>query len=282
MILDRTGNIIHSEFVDNHLVEIVDQGDQRSLYFMGEILQSRISMTAPHELILLYTHYMMSALLVQPIPSCVLLIGIGAGALIHFLHYHYPNCFVDAVDNSGQIIRMALGFFGLPNKPPITLHCCDGLEFLKTKESKRVYDLILVDAFTEKGMSKTIYSESFFQLCTETLTSDGVLSCNLWSGDSEELLKVRNGLVKYSASQLYLPVTGRGNIIALAFKNPVPWEKFNRARKDIDSFSQRFNINFGEIIKVATKHNLPFGKRLGSFFQRHCRKPHVSDQENSK
>lgn len=263
----RPGNIIHSEYLDNHLVEIVDDGDHRSLYFAGDILQSRISLNVSHELRLYYTRYMMSSLLVQPEPAHALLIGIGAGALVHFLHHHFPRCKLDAVDHSHQIIKLALGFFRMPDKDPIAIHCCDGFEFLAAQKRHRAYDLILVDAFNEKGMSRTIYTREFFKLCLESLTQRGVLSCNLWSGDPRELAEVKNGVRQYATSHLYLPVHNRGNIVALAFNTPVPWEKINRPKNELKFLSKRFRIDLAGIVRIAIRHNMTLRQRIGLFFQ---------------
>ena len=262
----KTRNIIVSEYFDNHLLEIVDEDDHRSLYFAGNILQSRISFSTPAALSLLYTRYMMGALLVQPEPAHVLLIGVGGGALVRFLHHHFPHCAVDAVDCSQQIIRMAVGYFRMPDKAPITIHCCDGHAFLAAKRPHLPYDLILVDAFDEKGMAGTIYTGDFFRLCLESLSLEGVLSCNLWSSDPGELTEVKNGIARYAAGQVYLPVPNRGNIIALAFNTPVPWKKINRPKTEIESLSRRFGIDLGRIVKNARKCNMPLGQRIGSMF----------------
>jgi spermidine synthase len=263
----RPGKIIHSEFFDNHLVEIVDDKDHRSLYFAEDILQSRMSLIAPQELLLFYTQYMMTALLVQPEPAHVLLIGVGAGGLVRFLHHHFPRCEVDAVDNLPQIIRMAISFFHMPNKAPIALHCCDGFEFLATRRQSNCYDLILVDAFDENGMSRTIYTAEFFKLCQESLAPGGVLTCNLWSGSTGELAEVKNEIKRYSTSQIYLPVQDRGNVVALAFNTPVPWEKINRPKNDLKTLSDHFRINLTGIVGIATDHNLNLGQRIGLYFR---------------
>ena len=262
----KSGNIIVSEHFDNLLVEIVDEGDHRSLYFADKVLQSRISFSTPEALSLVYTQYMMAALLVQQEPAHVLLIGIGAGALVRFLHHHFPHCTVDAVDCSQQIIRMAVGYFHMPDKEPITIHCCDGHAFLAAKKPVRPYDLILIDAFDEKGMARTIYTKDFFRLSMESLTREGVLSCNLWSSDPGELAEVKNGIARHAAGQVYLPVPNRGNIIALAFNTPVPWKTIDRPKNEIDLLSRRFAIDLGRIVKVARKCNMTLGQRIGSIF----------------
>jgi spermidine synthase len=126
--------------------------------------------------------------------------------------------------------------------------------------------LILLDAFDGKGMSRTIYTGDFFRLCLESLAPNGVLSCNLWSGDSQEVLEAKNGIQRHAASQLYLSVPNRGNIVALAFNTPVPWKKINRSETEINLLSRRFHINLGRIVTIAKKCNMTLGQRIGSLF----------------
>jgi len=262
----KQGHIVHSDFFNDHLVEIVDNGDYRSLYFAGNVLQSRISLALPNNLVLFYTRYMMAALLVQPKPERVLLIGIGAGALVRFLHHHFPECMLDAVDNSPQIIKMAMGYFRMPHTPPISIHCCDGFEFLKISKNRKDYDLILVDAFDENGMSKSIYTSDFFRMCHESLQPEGILSSNIWSGDPQELSDVKNAFSEHSKSRIYIPVQQRGNIVGLAFNTPVPWHKIDRPQKELAILSNRYRFDLAEIVTIAKKNNLNIRQRVGSFF----------------
>ncbi len=259
------GRVIHRGFWDNKLVEVVENGNSRSLYFSGSILQSRISLSDPHELVLFYPRYMVSALLPQPTPENVLLIGIGAGSLIHFLAHHFPNCNIDAVDNSPRIIDIARGYFFLNESDHIAIHCQDGFEFLEKRSKKMQYDIIFIDAFDEKGMANKIYSKDFLSFCNRSLSPKGVISINLWSGDAQKLKKVRKAIHKHSKGRIYIPVNDRENIIALAFTTPVPWKNICRPKKELTAISQRFGIDFSEIVKVAKKHNMKLGHKIASW-----------------
>ncbi len=259
------GKVIHRGFWDNKLVEVIDNDSNRSLYFSGSILQSRISLTKPYKLILFYPRYMASSLLVQPSPKNILMIGIGAGSLIHFVAHHFPDCNIDAVDNSSKIIEIARGFFFLSGSDRISIHCQDGFEFLAKSTSTKPYDIIFIDAFDEKGMAKKIYSKEFLALCNSVLSPEGVISCNLWSGDEKKLKKVQKAIHKNSTSQMYLPVRERENIIALAFKTPIPWKKIYLPKEELTARSQRFGIDFVEIVKIAQKHNMKIAHRITSW-----------------
>ncbi len=259
------GRVIHRGFWDNKLVEVVENGNSRSLYFCGSILQSRISLTDPHELVLFYPRYMVSALLPQPSPANVLLIGIGAGSLIHFLAHHFPNCNIDAVDNSPNIIDIARGYFFLSDSDRIAIHCEDGFEFLKNRSKKISYNIIFIDAFDENGMANRIYSKDFLSLCTKSLSPQGVISVNLWSGDAKKLKKVQKAIHKHSKGRIYIPVNDRENIIALAFTTSVPWKKIHLPKKELAAISQRFGFDFSEIVKMAQKHNMKIGHKIASW-----------------
>lgn len=255
--------LIHQEYRNNHLVEIRDSGQYRSLYFASSILQSRMSLPTPHTLVLSYTQYMLLALLIQPKPTKILIVGVGSGSLIRFFHHYFPQCYIDAVDYSQHIIDVARGYFQLPVNKKIIIHCRDGYQFLKNC-SKSDYDLILVDAFDDQGMAPTIYSDQFFHLCAANLSQNGVVSCNTWSSDGKQLQKIKNILANHFASQLSLPVQRRGNIIAIALPGQVPWSKICLKKKELKKTSQHFNLDFKEIVKVARQNNMTLSKRLSS------------------
>jgi spermidine synthase len=264
----RTGKIVYQDSFDNHPVEIIDEGGYRSLFFSGNVLQSRVSLSRPHELVLFYTRYMMAATLVRPKPEHVLLIGIGAGTMVSFLNHHFPHCGVDAVDNSSRIIKLAQGFFNMPASPPVTIHCRDGFDFLKTIGPSQNYDFILVDAFNERGMSETVYTDTFFHLCMKTLRQDGVLSCNFWSGDPRKLELVKQAFADQAVSSIFIPVRNRGNIVGLAFNSPVPWEKIDRPGSELKIISKAYNFDIAEIVKIAKKTNMNSRQRLEALFLR--------------
>ncbi len=255
--------LIHKDFWKNHLVEIVDEGEFRSLYFGSRSLQSRMSLTNPHELILSYTRHMALALLINTNPQNILIIGIGAGSFIRFFNHHFPSSKIDAVDYSPQTINAAKDYFQLPDNKRISIYCTDGCIFLQDNNSKQ-YDLVLIDAFDDQGMAPTVYSDHFFSLCAKTLHSEGIVSCNLWSDKKLRLQEIKTFLATHFKSCLYLPVPDRGNIVALAMPFDVPWPRICLNKKEIKTLSQRYNFSFRQLIQIAKHHNLSFSQRLST------------------
>lgn len=262
---DTPGQLVHKDFWHNHLVEINDQGDYRSLYFGSRHLQSRMSLSRPQDLVLPYTGYMVLTLLMNSNPRHILVMGIGSGSFVRFFHHHLPDCVIDAVDYSPHIIKVAKCYFQLPENDRVTIYCSDGYQFLKENRHKQ-YDLILVDAFDATGMAPTIYSKAFFSLCAKCLIPTGIISCNLWSGNAARLREIKAILNGLLTSCLYLPVHNRGNLVALVMPIANPWPHLLRKNKELNALAQHYNLDFRRMIKIAKQNNLTLPQRLATLW----------------
>jgi len=249
----------------NQLVEIIEKGDCRSLYFGGNVLQSTMSISVPHRLVLSYTRFMMATLLFFNPPRRALVIGVGAGSLIRFVHHHFPSCTIDGVDFSSHILRLARGYFNLPDSGGIKLHCGDGHDFLASSSIKP-YDLILIDAFDHKGMAPSIYCSDFFEQCFDHLAEAGIVSLNMWSGSDAKMDRVKIDLKRYFGSCITLPVPERGNVICLAGKNKNMGAEMEQDYTELSRMSAEFSINFRQIFRVYIKQNLGYRQRIARFF----------------
>jgi spermidine synthase len=260
------GDILHREEWNGDLVEVIENGDSRSLFFASQFLQSRITLDCPERLLLSYTRYMLLGLPALPAIRSILIIGIGAGALIHFCHHHFPESEIDAVDNSPRVIDLARGYFRLPENPQVRIHCGDGLDYLRNRAFGDRFDLILVDAFDHRGMAEGIYTRHFFEHCTDALNPDGMISCNLWSGEKQRLDDIRDNLSACFTGQIILPVPDRGNVVILGFRQPVPWHRFTLSRKRWQELEQRFDLDFRKMLKVIRRDNRNLLRRYFPFF----------------
>lgn len=258
--------IVHRDHWHNLLVEIIDTGDERSLFFGGDVLQSSMSLSVPYRLVLSYTRYMMAALLINESPVRVLVIGVGAGSLVRFLYHHLPTCRIDGIDNASPIIQLARGFFQLPVNDRLTIHCRDGYDYLRDQQTPRAYDLILLDAFDGAGMAASVYRHQCFELCRRHLQPGGVLSVNLWSGDTARMAAVRHDIADCFGAMLTMPVPNRGNVVCLAGRQDDIGRVVTMNRHDLNRLSDRFGIDFRLIVGLCRKNNLTRWQRLSRFF----------------
>jgi spermidine synthase len=236
-------------------VEIFDRGNFRYLYFNTKFLQSKMAIDAPYLLLLPYTHYMMLSLMFIPNPKRILLIGLGAGSLVRYLSTMLPDCRIDAVDHSQEIIDLARSYFKLPETDNVTVHCRDGVTFLENRDDREPYDIILLDAFDELGIADVIYNRDFFTTCRNHLTEGGTLCSNLWSGAASELTRVTSELAECFAGSLTCPVPNRGNVIGYSFKYEIGLAAFAGDCKKTDKLQAHFELDFGDMKQRLIRHN---------------------------
>ena len=259
---DNRPQCIFRENSGKRLVEIYDHQGYRSLYFGGRHLQSRMSLAEPHRLLLPYTWYMMLALLLIEPPRRVLLIGLGAGSLVRFLHHHFPECVIEAVDNSEQVIKLAKGYFQLQDTAHVRLHLHDGRLFLERLDGGTLYDLILFDAYDETGLVADIYAREPFSRAARALAPEGILAANLWSGGPQSAQEIDGLLAQLLPGGLLLPVPERGNIVTLRCRRQLEWSRLSRTWQDLHELGQHFGLDFYKMVRVAMRANLSIEQRL--------------------
>ncbi len=252
---------VYKNSLSNIRIDVQENRVKRSLYFSETILQSSMDKSAPHKLIIDYTRFMMLPLLLQ-IPQKILIIGLGAGSFLRFFHYHFKQIEIDAVDNCDEILKIAKKYFFLPQSEKINLHNCCGNEFLS--QTKKRYDLILIDSFDKKGMAKEIYNEKTLTLCNEHLTESGILCCNIWSNDLLALSEIKEIIDKVNRQTLYIPVPNKGNIIGIGSNRHFNWQSLHPKNPKLISLEEKLEINFTEMVKIARRTNM-------SLWQRACK-----------
>ena len=261
-----TPRLLYRHNDDGFLIEVIEEGGMRSLYFSGRHLQSRQWLENPATLLLPYTWYMMAFPLAgSGDPKRALMIGVGAGSMVHFLKKHFPHCHVDAVDVSATVLQTAVDFFGLREDDFLHLHCLDGSQFLRQGDAR--YDLILLDAFDGEGMAESLYAAPFFAKVRKRLSDEGIFCCNLWSNQATKRRRVFRQLKDSFVDTIFLPVPERGNTVSLSGISALSWRKTCADRERLAALSDRFGLDFFTIAEVALRHN--GGKnQIGSFWKR--------------
>lgn len=252
------GVVIHESQDEYGTMEVVEDGTIRSLHFGSRATQSSMRLDAPEALVLSYTRAMMSALLLTAPPSRVLLIGLGGGSLVKFLLHHFSRCHVDAVEQRENVIKVARGYFRLPEDDRLHIHIGDGGDFVRDTADPAApgYDLLLVDAFTGRGGARSVCGLSFFQACRDCLRPGGVLAVNLWTRDfvaSEQ--SVEDLRESFEGRVLRLPIPGKDNVVALAATTPLT----NRLRRLLGerarALESELGIEFPVFLRAMRKYN---------------------------
>ena len=143
------GRLEHEEVSAFSRIRVRSDGDVRALTFVRddgqEVVQSRISLTAPHTLVSPYARTMFASYLYHPQPRRVLIVGLGGGAMVRFLTHHEPQAHIDAVEIDPAVVRLADEYFGVRSGGNVRVHTADAVTFVESTADR--YDLILMDAF---------------------------------------------------------------------------------------------------------------------------------------
>jgi spermidine synthase len=230
-------------------IRVRRQGNIRLLLFVrdsgAEVVESELNLKRPQEMLAPYTHFMFSSYLLRPQQERVLIVGLGGGAMVHFLKYHDPQLQVDAVEIDPAVVQIAERYFDVRSGENLHVVTGDAFEYLDTTEQR--YDVIYIDAFLKPapdtdatGVPLRLKSARFYQNMQAKLKAEGLVVFNLNRHQSVEsdIQGIRNAF-----AQVYLFRVPEANVVVVgstaAAREPVA---VLRARaKEAD---HRFKANF--------------------------------------
>lgn len=237
---------LHSKF--SH-IRVYRQGSIRSLVFVRdngeEVVETMVNMRATHELMAEYSRAMFASYLFQPKPKRVLIIGLGGGAMVHFLEHYDPDVKVDAVEIDPAVVKLAEKYFKTRPTKNVNIVTNDGLRYLDKAEGR--YDVVYMDAFLKpsqetdaSGVPRRLKTVEFYKRVQEKLAPGGVMSFNLnvHDGLDDDLKTIREAF-----AQVYVFRLEGGNVVAIGTRDEnraKPAELQDRA-KEID---RRFKASF--------------------------------------
>lgn len=121
-------------------------------------------------------------------PRSVAILGNAAGTTARAYMHFFPGTRVDGVEIDGALSDVGRRLFDLRG-PGLHLHTVDARPFLR--QSKRRWDLIVVDAYRQPYIPFYLATREFFQLARDHLTPNGVIAINVGHPtDSDHLEKV--------------------------------------------------------------------------------------------
>lgn len=154
-----------------------------SLQFVRRQTQSRMVGNDPDRLLIDYTRTMFAALLWQPAPALLGMVGLGGGSQAKFAYRHLPGTRIEAVDNNPHVVALR-GAFGIPDDDArLSVVIDDGVRFVTERRGR--FDVLLVDGYDEHGIPAALSTQAFYDACRDALTASGVMACNLYVRDPE-------------------------------------------------------------------------------------------------
>lgn len=184
-------------------IRVRKQGSVRSLLFVRdrgeEVVETALDLRNPHHLLVPYTQSMFASYLFSSKQERVLIVGLGGGAMIHFLKHHDPQLQVDVLEIDPVIVKIADEYFQTRSGKNVKIITADAFEYLKN--TQRRYDVIYMDAFLKPsadtdstGVPLRLKTIRFFQSIQEKLNPQGlvVFNLNIHGTTRNDLNTIRN------------------------------------------------------------------------------------------
>lgn len=149
----------------------------KSLVFTDLDIQSRMSLARPDELQFEYTRLMMAALLFNPKPQKILMVGLGGGSLVKFCYKHLTNAHMTVVEINPHVIALRKTFLIPDDDARLQVVHMDAADFVAN--SDELFDLIFVDGFDHQGLPEQLCSEKFYSDSRALLSPEGLMVANL-------------------------------------------------------------------------------------------------------
>lgn len=141
--------------------------------------QSCVDPAAPQRLTFQYTQAMMGALLLQPQPKRILMIGLGGGSLPMALRRVLPETQIDAVEIDPAVAQVAEKEFFFKSDARMKVHIGDGRAFVQQAAAAgKAYDIVFLDAFSKYYIPEHLLTVEFLREVKGILAAGGVAVAN--------------------------------------------------------------------------------------------------------
>ncbi len=221
---------------------VIDDGQSRFLYFNVRLMQSEMSLKAPHDLAIRYTQKMMAFLLFQPRPKRIVLIGLGGGSLIKFCHRRMPGVHLTAIELDPDVIAFRDAFLMPPDDERLQILQADGAEYIESAE--KGIDVLLVDAFDKTGFAPSLANREFFDNAYAKLSGNGVLVINLAGEKDSYAGLIGQAMHVFDDQVIVISVPDDGNHVLYAFKERYFEPRWRWLHNHAKELRARFGLDF--------------------------------------
>jgi spermidine synthase len=203
---------------------------------------------------------MAANLLFQSPPKRCLLLGLGGGDLVRYLHHSIPNCKITAVELDEKMVQVGQDYFALPNASNIQLIIEDAAHFIAA--NKRPVDTLLVDLYGHAGLPTLMQEDKFYHDGYRALARDGIMMVNLLINHPQELHTIlRKIRQQFHHLTLCLTVAGYKNVIVIAFRQPPATLDRAGLMQRAAEISPQFELDFkGMVENLFTTNPLAGGE----------------------
>lgn len=184
------------------------------LLFRGEVTQTRMLRWFPDWLEVGYTRTMLAALMFNPRPARIGIVGLGGGAQAKFCYRHLPSSRIEVVESHPGVLALRSAFRVPPDDERLSVELADGAVWLEAHSGS--FDLLLIDAYDVNGIPPALSSQAFYRSCAAALTPGGVMTGNLYATDTApHVARLRRA---FAERVCVLAEPGQENVVVFAWR----------------------------------------------------------------
>lgn len=181
---DKNG-VLHEERSLYTRILVHQNNDLRCLKFTlvrSDSNQSCLDLSQPKRMVFAYAKMTMTALLFNPAPERILIVGLGGGTLPMALRELIPNAVIDTVEIDSAVVEVAADYFGYRTDEQSRIFTQDARVFGKRARIKGdQYDLIILDAFNGEYIPEHLMTVEYLSEMRDLLSENGTLVANTFS-----------------------------------------------------------------------------------------------------
>jgi len=203
-----------------HRIFVYEAGSVVTLQFGKRklpLVQSQVDRRDMRRHMLEYSMLAFAALLYNPEPEKVLVLGLGGGVIPREMHYYFPNLDVDVVEIDREVQKIAEQFFGFRQDDRLRVHVADGRMFIKRllrHDPVPKYDIIILDAFNSDYIPFHLMTKEFLQEVRSVLADSGVVIANVFYANRLFDAELKTFLAVFSRCQVFFGAQSSNAILA--------------------------------------------------------------------
>lgn len=233
---------------EQQTIIVAQENDLRLLRVDPHTVQSAMSLNAPHKLILPNMELMMMFLLFQRRPDKILMLGLGGGDMVRYLHHVLPEAALQVAESDAAMVHISREYFFLPDAPNIEIIHSPGEAFMP--HTRHNYDTLLIDINShDSALPDLLLDTRFYELCHARLTSNGIMILNLIAEDADQFRHILRGIRQtFARHTLCLSVPDHHNVIIAAFNQKPALLTQPELLAQATAISPGYGLNFSAIV----------------------------------
>lgn len=229
-------------------VEVSEAKGVRTLHLGGHAIQSAMRLADPDALELDYTQAMMAFALFAPSPHEVVMIGLGAGSLAKFVHRHFPDTRVVAVEISAEVVAAARSFFGLPREDErFAVVIGDGARYVPDHPGSA--DVLLVDGYEDGRVVTSLCTQRFYDAAAAMLRPGGVMVANFMADEPRFGTYLARIERAFDGRVLLLAAADEVNMIVFAIRDGRSRYAIDALRDRARALQRRLGLPYGDFVR---------------------------------